>query len=295
MVLKTTFSFETRIRNRDFPLNVRRMAPQNATHLHCHEFTELVIVYDGKGFHATGENKPVELSRGSIIVIPKGVYHQYLDENLSLLNIIFENDLLPLPLLDVYSMPYFNMIFKGNPENPEIFKITEEELKEVLPLTEKLGIELAEHLPGCQFAATALFMQIVIYLARIIGGKVENTRSSHIGISKTIEYIHKHFTEKISIEKLADKAGMSMSSLLRHFKRINGSSPKEYLINLRVNYACELLDTTRLSIDEIAFNAGFNDSNYFSREFRKVTGITPSKYKADRQKKVTSNEIYHKQ
>jgi len=286
MTLKTTFSFETRIRNRDFPLKVKRMCPQNATLLHCHEFTELVIIYDGKGLHTTGENNPVELSRGSIIVIPKGVYHQYLDESLSLVNIIFETDLLPLPLLDVYAIPYFNMIFKGNPESPEIFKITEDELQEVLSLSDKLEKELAECAPGCQFAATALFMQIVIFLARAIGGKVENTRSPHIGISKTIEYFHKHFTEKISIEKLAESAGMSMSSLLRHFKRINGSSPKEYLLKLRVNYACELLDTTRLSIDEIAFKSGFNDSNYFSREFKKLTDTTPSKYRADKQKKA---------
>lgn len=279
MVSRATFSFDTRIRNRDFPLNIKRMSPQNVTMVHRHEFTELIIIYDGKGQHITGENKPVELCGGNVLIIPKGVYHQYLDENLSLLNIIFENDLLPLPLLDIYSIPYFNMVFKGN---PEIFRITEDELKEVLSLAEKLEIELAEKKPGCQFAATALFMQIVIFLARAIAGKVELAYSPHIGISRTIEYMHKHFTKKISIEELAENTGMSMSSLLRHFKRINGTSPKEYLLLLRINYACELLDTTNMSIDEIAFKAGFNDSNYFSREFRKITDRTPSKYRAER-------------
>lgn len=286
MALKRTFSFETRIRNRDFPLKIVRMAPQNATGMHCHEFTELVIAYDGKGLHAIGDDPPTELASGNVFVIPKGVYHQYLEGSISLVNIIFETDLLPLPLLDVYAMPYFNMIFKGRTEKTDIFKLNEDELKEVLALTGKLEIELDEHQPGCQFAATALFMQIMIYLARTIGGKTENTRSPHIGISRTIEYLHKHFTEKVSIEKLAGNAGLSMSSLLRHFKRINGSSPKEYLIELRINYACELLDSTRLSIDEIAFSAGFNDSNYFSREFRKATGETPSKYRSGRQKKT---------
>ena len=267
------------------------MVPQDATGMHCHEFTELVIVYEGKGLHAIGDNPAAELVRGNVFVIPKGVYHEYRQEGISLLNIIFETDLLPLPLLDVYAMPYFSMIFKGRAENPEIFKITEEELAEVLALAGKLEIELDEHQPGCQFMATALFMQIIMYLARTIGGKVENTRSPHIGISRTIEYLHKHFTEKVSIEKLAGNAGLSMSSLLRHFKRINGASPKEYLIELRINYACELLDTTRLSIDEIAFSAGFNDSNYFSREFRKATGATPSKYRAERQRQRKGNLV----
>ncbi len=283
MAIKRTFNFESNIRSRDFPLRIRRMAPQNASHLHCHEFTELVIIYDGKGLHAIGDNPPAELSRGNVFVIPKGVYHQYLQEGVSLVNILFDTDLLPLPLLDVYAMPYFNMIFKGRAENPEIFKLTGEELEEVLTLTGKLEIELGEHQSGCQFMATALFMQIIMYLARSVGGKVENTRSPHIGISRTIEYMHKHFTEKVSIEKLAETAGMSTRSLLRHFKRINGASPKEYLIELRINYACELLDNHRLSIDEIAFNSGFSDSSHFSKELKKMTGVTPSKYRADRQ------------
>ena len=148
----------------------------------------------------------------------------------------------------------------------------------------KLEIELGDCRPGCQFVATALFMLITMYLARVIGGRAENTRSPHIGISRTIEYLHKHFTEKVPVEKLASIAGMSIRSLLRHFKEINGSSPKEYLIGLRINYACEMLENTRFSISEIALKSGFNDSNYFSREFRQVTGTTPSAARAERQK-----------
>jgi len=288
MALKTTFDFETRIRDRDFPLRIVRKNQQNPTHIHCHEFTELVIVYDGKGLHTIGDNPPTELVKGNVFVIPKGVYHGYLDDGISLLNIIFETDLLPLPLLDVYSVPYFNMIFKGKPESHEIFKITDGELEEVLAISDKLEIELNDRPPGCQFMATALFMQIIMFLSRTICSKVENTRSPHIGISRTIEYLHKHFTEKVSVEKLAATAGMSTRSLLRHFKRINGSSPKEYLIELRINYACELLDNTLLSIDEIAFNSGFNDSNFFSREFKTTTGTTPSKYRSERQKNNTN-------
>ena len=132
MTLKTTFDFATRIRDRDFPLKIVRKEPQNATHFHCHEFTELVIVYDGKCLHAIGDDPPTELVSGNVFVIPKGVYHQYLEGSISLVNIIFETDLLPLPLLDVYAMPYFNMIFKGRAEKTEIFKLNEDELKSIL-------------------------------------------------------------------------------------------------------------------------------------------------------------------
>ena len=123
MTFKTTFSFETRIRDRNFPLKIVRMLPQEATALHRHEFTELVIVYDGKGLHAIGSNAPTVLERGDVFVIPKGVYHQYVkEEDVSLINIIFETDLLPLPLLDVYAVPYFNLIFKGRAGKPRDFQ-----------------------------------------------------------------------------------------------------------------------------------------------------------------------------
>ncbi len=282
MVFKTTFSFDSRINNRDFPLRVHRMLSQGETSLHCHEFTELVIVHGGKGPHCVGEDQPRELVRGNVFIIPKGAYHKYHAGDLSLVNILFETDLLPMPLLDIHAIPYFNMIFKGSLEAPEILIITDDELQEVLSLVEKLDAEITERSPGCQFAATALFMQLVIYLARKIGARKVNTSSKSVSISQVIEHIHRHFKEKISIPELASRAGMSMSSLLRHFKRINGSSPKEYILGLRVNYACELLGHTSSNISQIAFQAGFVDSNYFSREFRRMTGKTPSEYRAAR-------------
>lgn len=277
---ETKFSFATRIKDRIFPLNIIREPLQNVTCMHCHEFTELVVVYAGEGLHAMGNGKPMKLVRGNVFVIPQGVYHRYLDEKLSLVNVIFEPDLLPLPLLDVYAMPYFNMIFKGKSDLlPKIFKITENELEEVLPLIEKLELELGKHLPGHQFMATALFMQIVMCLARMIGGQVENSSSPLIDISRVIEYFHRHFTEAISIRKLAQDMGMSMSSLLRHFKQITGVPPKEYVIRLRINHACELLNFTNYNIKEIVAECGFNDSNYFSRGFRKITGVSPTEFK----------------
>lgn len=272
------FSFE-RIGDRDFPLRVVRMSTQDVTWMHYHEFTELVIVYGGKGLHSVNGSSPVELERGNVFVIPQGAYHQYLNDGLSLLNIIFETSLLPLPLLDVYAMPYFNAVFKGDAKNIGIFKIEEDELEEVLSHVGKLEAELKDCPPGCQFMATALFMQIIMSLARFIGGKLENRRSLNIGISRAIEYLHKHFKEKVSMEKLAENTGMSTRTLHRHFKRINGSSPKEYLIKLRLNHACDLLNNSQLGIEEIAETSGFEDNNYFSRQFRKSTGLSPREFR----------------
>ncbi|MBT3191025.1 MAG: helix-turn-helix transcriptional regulator, partial [Verrucomicrobia bacterium] len=73
--------------------------------------------------------------------------------------------------------------------------------------------------------------------------------------------------------------GMSESSLLRAFKQATARAPTQYLLELRLRRARHLLRYTRLNVTEIAFQTGFNDSNYFARQFRKGVGTSPREYR----------------
>ena len=280
-------SFESRIGNRDFPLKITRMEPQNPCHMHSHEFSELVIVYKGEGVHYSGSGEAVPVSAGNIFLVPQGkFYHRYGDiNNLCLINILFENRLLPMPLLDVFTMPGFNILFNSRTESREedalkMFSISSEELSELLPLADKLETQLDQREPGYQFISISLFMQIVHFLAKAVVGRMDTAKSPGLSMSRAIGYLHRHFVEKeISIESLAASLNMSMSSLLRHFRRQNGCSPKEYLLKLRIRCACEMLLGGDFSISEIATRSGFEDSNYFSRQFRKSTGLSPREFR----------------
>jgi len=72
---------------------------------------------------------------------------------------------------------------------------------------------------------------------------------------------------------------MSESSLLSTFKEATGQSPIDYLIHLRIQRAAELLCRSVQSISEIAFAVGFEDSNYFSRQFRQTMHTSPREYR----------------
>ena len=78
---------------------------------------------------------------------------------------------------------------------------------------------------------------------------------------------------------MAKKAGMSLSTLTRHFRERTGVSPLEYLIRVRLKKASVLLQNPELGLAEIADMTGFTDSNYFCRLFRKYFGISPGKYR----------------
>jgi len=72
---------------------------------------------------------------------------------------------------------------------------------------------------------------------------------------------------------------MSRSNLMRVFRKATGQTPIEYLLRLRIQKAMELLRNSSLSITEIALEVGFNDSNYFTRQFRRVLGETPRSFR----------------
>jgi len=92
-----------------------------------------------------------------------------------------------------------------------------------------------------------------------------------------IETIQKDFKKNISITDLAREAAMSMSTFERKFKKHFGCTAKMYLKNYRLEEACRLL-RAGYSISETALNCGFCDQSYFSKEFRKVMGVTPRTY-----------------
>ena len=114
-------------------------------------------------------------------------------------------------------------------------------------------------------------MQAQSLLALEIGGSA-NTVLLHLK-----EFVHKHITEKISIESLQKVSNMSKSSLTRLFKKELGISPMEYVIRERINRAKELLKMTK-SVKESCFGSGFSDVTYFVRLFKKREGITPGAY-----------------
>ena len=81
-----------------------------------------------------------------------------------------------------------------------------------------------------------------------------------------------------TLDDLAHLAHLSRRQLNRAFQNVTGYSPMDYLIRLRIHRACELLRLRQLNITEISLKVGFNDSNYFTRQFRRVMNGSPRTY-----------------
>lgn len=106
--------------------------------------------------------------------------------------------------------------------------------------------------------------------------KADRGQSRGSEIEQTVDYMRKHFTEELSVERLAERAAMSPYYFIRTFKKETGYTPHQYLLTLRINMAVYLLHTTNLSITQIGRMTGFSNDAQFCSAFKKRQGGTPS-------------------
>ena len=98
----------------------------------------------------------------------------------------------------------------------------------------------------------------------------------HPSMRSAKDWIHAHFDGEITLDSLANQAGVSTEHLVRLFKKFEGTTPIKYVWQYRVLRAVEMLRYTGLTITEIAYRCGFKTSFHFARLVKQQTGLQPS-------------------
>ncbi len=269
----------------DITIWLKEEPEQVALRLHAHDFVELVIVSSGCGIHQTRfANK--QIKQGDVLVIPKGGTHGYASvSKLKLYNILFDPLQLPIPRLDLNMLAGYHVLFmlKENffsTTHPyPMFELSLPELEEAESFIRLMKKECDSQNPGHSFMLLGAFMLLLGHLSRCCSKSPGITSGTPFRLSRIINFLNQNYTEPIEIKDMLRKVPMSQSALQRNFIRATGVTPLQYLQRLRIDHASRLLAENDKSITEIAIETGFNDSNYFTRTFRKLTGITPSEYR----------------
>lgn len=230
-----------------------------------------IIIYciKGRGWCEMGGARR-EIAPGELLVIPPGTPHTYgADEKrpwtIYWAHIKGESNLSLLAEMG---------ITRAEP----VLSLGEE--PELLALFEKL-LEVIEH--GYASARLVYASQILTHL---IGSIIWVSHNSLAGsanttqkVKQSIVFMKQHLDRPSTVASFAATANLSESHYRSLFKRQTGYSPMDYFIRLRVHKACQLLDTTNLSVKEVARSTGFDDALYFSRAFKCVIGLSPAKYR----------------
>jgi AraC-like DNA-binding protein len=129
---------------------------------------------------------------------------------------------------------------------------------------------------GWVYRATALLYEIfAVCFEECSKGKVQTSK-----IAPSMKYLLSHYTDpNLSIAELAKKSFISEVYFRKLFKAEYGISPRAYLIDLRIRHAISLMATGYYSLQEVAALSGYSDYQYFSTEFRRRKGVSPSAYR----------------
>jgi AraC-like DNA-binding protein len=104
-------------------------------------------------------------------------------------------------------------------------------------------------------------------------------------LAKVIEHVHLRYGDPVTSGELAVMAGLSVSQFERRFREAFGTSPRQYLVRIRVEAGARKLAETKQTVSEIALDCGFADHAHFSRRFRRMMQMSPTEYRALHQPK----------
>ncbi|MFA5467836.1 MAG: helix-turn-helix domain-containing protein [Sphaerochaetaceae bacterium] len=273
-----------------FPLKVIERNPELPYPLHSHDFYELVLIVSGKGTHFTTKGSFTILP-GHVFIVAPSVQHGFRDvEDLRLYNILFDPKILDQPLYDLLNMPGYHSLLRleakledGNCEITPL-QLSPAQLAELLPLVEQMLKESdsIEYDIGAKTLAFAYFIHFMVRLFRIEDEHPRLQDRTLLRLANVFSFLESNLDRAVSSQELMELTNMSSSTLNRHFNEATGLSPIEFHIQRRLEYASRLLRYSTLSISEIAEKTGFEDANYFSRQFKKVIGVSPSQYRNNR-------------
>ena len=267
------------LRKKQIPLVLLRRDPQPEFPLHSHESSELVIVTRGCGKHIISGSER-NLSAGDVFLIHGKTRHAYTDlHDLALYNIMFDLKEFNHPLFTLQGKSLLPSLFLlkvpdgGIHLSGEAFETTFSLVRQI----EEEQISRAEDAPAM---IAALFIQLILHLGRQAkSAGIQQNSCQFSRVDDLVDEITEFSDRKWTRKEMAKYAGMSISTLTRHFRERTGIAPLEFLIRVRLKKASLLLRDPELGIGEIADQTGFSDSNYFCRQFKQHFGISPGKYR----------------
>lgn len=110
----------------------------------------------------------------------------------------------------------------------------------------------------------------------------ESGQSQQPDLDVIHNFMREHLDERVSLGQLADLTGLSATHFATRYRELTGVSPIQHFLHLKVEQACQMLDTTDHSFTQISSQLGYDDNYYFSRLFKKVMGLSPTDYRHTR-------------
>jgi len=246
---------------------------------HWHDHLEIAYVMSGSGKYNIN-NEIYDVKEGDLLILNPGVMHESLPneqgENATTEFFVGFSDI---------QLQDYPPNFLPTPDGGHIMHTSGEFRQKIMRLCTSMEAENLIYKEGRYFMLKSYLMQLILLVIREQSESISPTGSyafksvkkSYV-VEQMITYFEEHYSEKISLDQIAENMYLSPFYLSKIFKSETGDTPIHYLINIRMEKARKLLEDNReSSIQEVAAMVGYDDAYHFSKLFKKRYGVAPSR------------------
>jgi AraC-like DNA-binding protein len=253
---------------------------------HHHDFIEIIFLTKGKGIQVISNNE-YEVCEGDIFILQGFQNHYFKDAGKAeIINVMFDparNSTLitdEVKRIDGYSALFIlEPRYRSRTHFKNMLHLSSIDLAKSEYILNAMLHELQQKEPGYEVFLKNKLEEIIIFLSRKYSQISIPKAKSLVRIGKAIAFIENNYQNDIYIQQLADMSFMSIRNFQRIFKDSTGVSPNDYLLDLRIQNASQLLTETDTAIYDISEQVGIPDGFYFSKAFKRKFGVSPIKYR----------------
>jgi len=256
---------------------------------HWHDELEVSVVESGTAiFSVDGEQRVFETGSGCFI--NSGVLHgawQAVSGTGRMHATVFHPRLVGGSMDSVFWQGYMQPLLADASRRWVFFDPKVSWQREALAAVEEAWQACAAELPGYEFVIRRALSTVVFLLSQncppVRKAPSEKSLRDTRRIKEMLQYIQEHYSEPLTAADIARSAAVSERQCLRCFRAMIRAAPIQYVKQLRIQKAAELLQFTDRKVAEIGAACGFQEMSYFAKTFRELRGCTPSEYRRQRQ------------
>jgi AraC-like DNA-binding protein len=255
---------------------------------HYHPEVELIHFKKGEGTQFIGDSIK-QFKQGDVVLVGSNLPHYWKFDD----KYFNEDGKLHADVrVSHFTEKFWGEQFLELPENINI-KTVLDKAKMGLQIHGKARHQIAELMEHLLHADGSARIILLVEALEIIANCKQLTVLSSIGfvnqcveseserINAIYDYTLKNFKERIHLEKIAEVANISPNSFCRYFKSRTRKTYSQFLIEVRVGYACKLLIENHLSVKQLCYESGFNNFTSFHKYFKLITGKSPLTYQRE--------------
>jgi len=262
------------------------VVPYFSNPYHFHPELELTYIIQGTGTRYIGDSIEPFAEQDLVLVGPnlphlwkndKIYYEDDPDLKARAIVIQFREDLLGKEIWELYEMRKVKLMLLKSRQGLKILHESKKEIAELMKeMTGQTGawqlISLLSLLHKIAESRDLKTLTTETFSASLVEMGAER-------IHAVFAYIFENFSEEITLHEIAEVANLSPTAFCRYFKSHTNRTFSLFLIETRIRHACKLMLKEDLNLSDVAFKSGFNNPSYFTKQFKKLMGVTPFEYR----------------